>query len=361
MTRELAAILGEASRLQAIPLLLHTLGKDAVSASPELSSLYRAQYMQNYLSATLRMKELINMLGCLRDKDIETILLKGAALTMTVYRDLGLRPMQDIDLLIRRDELARATATLCDLGYQRYRPLGPPAQARTDDFHGEVAYVKNCGFTVAIEPHWTLGHKYPYSGRINVDGLWQRAKRARFKGVDAPVLCPEDSLIHLCLHLFQHGQDFWLVPACDIKALVDHYKDSFGWKSFLDRVFKFHLCLPVKYSLVKTSELFHAPVPGYVWEELNAYKPAKSEKRIFSLFAGRDRQSGIVTLADLLTIPGTTQKLNYVFATLFPSREWLVSCYSRPGWPTLGLYALHLKNALTVGTKVLLRFIVKAR
>ena len=40
------------------------------------------------------------VLGELRRRGIEPMLLKGAALTLLHYRDSGLRPMEDVDILV---------------------------------------------------------------------------------------------------------------------------------------------------------------------------------------------------------------------------------------------------------------------
>ncbi len=47
------------------------------------------------------------------------VILKGAALATSVYGDPALRPMCDIDVLVRREDLALWTRQVTDLGYER--------------------------------------------------------------------------------------------------------------------------------------------------------------------------------------------------------------------------------------------------
>ena len=51
----------------------------------------------------------------LKERKLQVIVLKGAALLNTVYHDVALRPMEDIDLMVRqehRDELKNLLETM---------------------------------------------------------------------------------------------------------------------------------------------------------------------------------------------------------------------------------------------------------
>ena len=206
MTEELEQLVEEARPWNAVPLLFYILSEDTTSLPQSLRSLSRKQYLRNYVVNTLLLKELKNVLDSLAKKSLEVMLLKGAAFNIDVYPLPGLRPMRDIDLLIHREDLATVTEILCAAGYERYPP---PARNRIEKFQGEVTYIKGSEFPIIIEPHWTLGPEYPYAGRIEVNGLWSRARKAKLAGAEMLVLCPEDALLHQCLHLFQHCQGFW--------------------------------------------------------------------------------------------------------------------------------------------------------
>ena len=356
MNNELEQLIADATPFNALPLLIHILSRDNVSVPQSMISLSRTQYIQNYLFTTLILRELKNVIIALAERGMKVIVLKGAALTLNLYHDLGLRPMRDADLLIHRKDLARVIEIMCHLGYRRYLP---PARAGTETFQGEVVCIKDGEFPVVIEPHWTLGPEYPYSGKIQADGLWQRATRINLDGIDTLALCPEDSLLHLCLHLFQHCQSFWLIPACDIAELIRHHKDSLDWRAFLNRVIEFELCLPVRYSLKRTSEVFHLPIPGFVFNELSSYKPSRLDHKLFTLLSSQNNPIGPGNLTKLLTIPGIGRKLRYLGSVLFPSREWLMSYYPCSSTRPLSLYARHMKNAVLTGIEVIFRFVFR--
>ncbi len=301
-------------------------------------------------------EELKRVLQTFDKAGIEAILLKGAM--MQGLYPPGLRPFTDIDILIRRQKLPQVIELLCGLGYQPYSPQLRPG---AEDFQGEVNYVRAEALTIMIEPHWTLGPPYPYSGRIEEAGLWQRAKKANIASIDTLILCPEDSLLHSCLHLFQHCQGGWLASSCDIAELTHHYEDRLDWEAFLSRVFEFNVCLPVQYSLRKAFALFKPPIPSFVLKELGSYNSNRFERWVFaSLTSPRDKDGrGVATLVRLLTMPGVTLKLRYLWAVLFPGIEYMIWQYPASHPKLMAFYYLYwLGDIFIVWFKTLSRLLL---
>src|SRR5450759_4325761 len=61
--------------------------------------------------------ELGKVLGRLRQYGIPVIALKGTHLAVAVYRNIALRPMGDIDLLVKQTDLLRVQEILVEQGY----------------------------------------------------------------------------------------------------------------------------------------------------------------------------------------------------------------------------------------------------
>ena len=187
-----------------LPLLVWLLGKNDLQLSQDQLTLHWRQYLQNYRSNTLLLRELSTVLGSLSVNQVECIVLKGAALLTSLYPDPGLRYMCDIDLLVRPQQLPRVIEVLQGCGY---RPL---SFQLGKDLRGQVMYVKDGKPAIYIEPHWSLGSAYSYAGRIDIEDVWQRANKLKVANVDTLVLSREDCLLHLCLHLFLHYGAGWL-------------------------------------------------------------------------------------------------------------------------------------------------------
>ncbi|MFN2124234.1 MAG: nucleotidyltransferase family protein [Candidatus Promineifilaceae bacterium] len=65
------------------------------------------------------LSELKKATGCLSQAGMGRIILKGAALVETTYKNLAVRPMLDLDLMIRKEEVPRALELLCSEGYRQ--------------------------------------------------------------------------------------------------------------------------------------------------------------------------------------------------------------------------------------------------
>ena len=61
---------------------------------------------------------LSKILEAFDNDNIHCIVMKGAALADQIYKDIGLRPMFDIDLLIDPDDIWKVNSVLSDLGYR---------------------------------------------------------------------------------------------------------------------------------------------------------------------------------------------------------------------------------------------------
>jgi hypothetical protein len=127
---------------------------------------------------------------------IPALLLKGAALRLTAYRDSAERGFADIDLLVRPESLQDAVAALARDGYQ----LDSEAQVKVYlEHHHHLILTKPGGFLVEV--HWALE---PERSAIGLDpsAFWRDARAVPAPGV-VSALVP--GLEHMVLHLAQQS------------------------------------------------------------------------------------------------------------------------------------------------------------
>jgi hypothetical protein len=86
-----------------------------------------ALYLQESVRALARYHELKTMVDQLVDAGTRVIALKGIYLAKAVYTEPGLRPMGDMDLLFREEDLNDVQAALIALGYEREGMAFPPS------------------------------------------------------------------------------------------------------------------------------------------------------------------------------------------------------------------------------------------
>ena len=166
---------------------------DAAKATLDV---YRTHDVSGHLAA---IGELLNRFAS--DK-IDIVLLKGAALAPTLYRELALRPFADIDLLVGENQIDIAKQILTGAGYE----IAPEllSEKFNRKYHVNLPFVRSGPKPVHIELHWKLSD--PFS-EIAFDhaGLFARAQRTKIAERPAQVLTIEDELIYLATHLDNHG------------------------------------------------------------------------------------------------------------------------------------------------------------
>jgi hypothetical protein len=140
-------------------------------------------------------RSLKRVIPLLRSFGAEPVLVKGWA-TARLYPEPGLRPYCDLDLCVSRDHYVAATAAL--------------------------KAVETVG--ALIDLHLGFGKFY----ERETDRIFERTQLIKLSDLDVRVLCPEDDLRFLCLHLLRHGaiRPLWLA---DIAVLLETRTDDFDW------------------------------------------------------------------------------------------------------------------------------------
>lgn len=147
--------------------------------------------------------ELEGLLEALAAAGIPVLVLKGMALAEAIYGNPALRPMEDLDLAVRPDDLPLAHTVLAARGYaapylahdrgRRAATVFLPAGARAPG--------------PPVDLHWGLvdAKAGAAAGRW-AGGAWARSREAHFGEARARVLAPTDALLHVALHLaINHG------------------------------------------------------------------------------------------------------------------------------------------------------------
>jgi hypothetical protein len=204
--------------------------------------------------------ELVRVVRALGSQGIPVMLLKGAHVATAVYGDLALREMGDLDLMVRREQLARATDVVLGLGYASGKPFSIERDVAVS--HHVSRLLKPPGLTV--EMHWTLAPpRRPFS--IDPSSLWERAVPVRVPGAGALALSDEDLLLHLCLHTsYQHGFEFGLRSLWDIAHLLRQPERDVHWEVVRERAEQWKCQRGVELTLEVARRVLGAAVPPHV-------------------------------------------------------------------------------------------------
>ncbi len=231
----------------------------------ELQSGYFATMARNL---ALR-RELGRLADELRGHQIDVMVLKGAALVPLVHHDPGVRPMDDLDLLVHRDDLTRAEQIVKAAGYRSSGKT--PGTAQPDDDHHHLPSLVRDDGTFAVELH----HKLGSSGSppdFDVTGVWARA--VPFDTGDTTCLRPsdEDLLAHVCLHFLVDRVRLFsrraLRQVCDIGAIVAAFRDRLDWDRVTADADEHAYAPALALALGTTAAVVDTPLPNHVLAKL---------------------------------------------------------------------------------------------
>ena len=311
-------------------------------------------YTQNTLHNLRYSNELKKIVIACADENVSVLVLKGIYLAHVIYDQIGLREMNDIDLLVKKEDLARATEIMIASGY---RPLEPFSidWIVTSTFHHPPPFVKPN--VAGVEIHWSIAQP-EISPRFDIMDLWNQAAPAKIAQTEMLCLNPEDVLSYLCFHNAQHAFGFGLRPYCDIQATIDHFSHALDWDQILERVQRWGWERGVHLSLYLARDFVGAEVPEYI---LKALKPAQDTDAIYSIarsqtFASKASLQKINPNVASYTQLSTKQKVSMLMQRFFPSRSEIAHKYhvAPDSWVIWLKYPIRWKDLLFKHSKILL-------
>lgn len=308
----------------------------------------RGQYYATVARNMKHYDELNKILGSFKKEGIDVVVLKGAALAEAVYQDISLRGFNDIDILVRKNDLNRAKNVAIAGGYALEKIHSP--EAYMEKFGYNLHYIKD----ITLEIHWNISRRIGNEQyiKIDIDEVWNNAIPLKISNDDSKMLSPEDQLIHLSIHLASHNYDR-LIWFCDISEIIRHY--DIKWEKLIQNARKYRTKAYVYYTLYFTSELFGVKVPSRVLQEI---RPNNLETRLFYSIPEDIIHINTINvlhqinpLIDLLLIDRGIDRIKYIWNYFFPQAEVLSHRYSVKGPAIYIYYIAHPLYQILRGTK----------
>ena len=152
------------------------LSGSADEAGPLISpdAIHRSRLLNRFIRTQgLRWLAVIDALG------IDVVCLKGMAAAATIYPDADLRPMSDVDLLVRRRDLKKLAEGLAARGFVFSSAQGTPPWGHIGDasFHPFVAPGGGFSFDLHIEPD-----DYPIHRGLSVEQVFADSQSVTLDG-----------------------------------------------------------------------------------------------------------------------------------------------------------------------------------
>lgn len=237
-----------------------------------LMNRFKGIYRHTWYKNQMTFHHIIPLLKGFEDAGIDALVLKGTALTVLYYKDLGLRPMSDFDLMIAPSDVKKALIILQTLGYV-------PSQGKWEIFDSELLYIRHSiGFKHVnskqeFDLHW---HMIQENCGLNVDDtLWQHKQPISINNFHTFTLDATDHLMHTCIHGLKSN---FLVPirwVADAKIIID--QEEIEWERLIREIQKRNIVLPILQAFSYLHDEMLVSIPGEVLSELSTLKVDKIE------------------------------------------------------------------------------------
>jgi hypothetical protein len=198
------------------------------------------------------------------------IVLRGAALSILFYRDAGVRPMADLDMLV---ETPRVTSVVDGLRRRGWRTPTESLRERLR-FDHSLRLENEAGHAVVI--HW---HAFPEGRHDAADAaLWGRAVTVELLQQRACALAPSDSLLHTVVGGVGPRPTAAIRWIPDTMAILRATPDAIDWDELAMVAEQRRLGLRLSRGLQYLRELLDAPIPPAALQRLTRARCSRLER-----------------------------------------------------------------------------------
>jgi putative nucleotidyltransferase-like protein len=318
------------------PLVFASLKKiGLLSAGPksEIETL-RLNYVRASVANQQAFQELSFLLDRFEREKIPLIILKGGALGTTIYPDVALRPMGDLDLLIAPDAVERATLALIEQGYVAYAEM---AHRFANRFSVAQAFFRKGSRPSQIDLHWHAFTTPYYFERIPIEWFRRRTMEISINHRRAFAFSPTAQLLHLSAHYLMHSYRR-LIWSYDLALLISRYDGQIDWKDISDSAAEFGLSQVLYEALSEVRERWGVTIPAASYELLRTIQMPWRGRMIFA--AANKLSDAELDVLRGLGLKGTRRKSTYWLRVMFPSRGYMQTRYQLNNRGLMPLYYL---------------------
>ncbi|MBI4553230.1 MAG: nucleotidyltransferase family protein [Candidatus Latescibacteria bacterium] len=269
----------DAGSYQLLPLLYRNLR--AQDIDHPLMQRFKGIYRHTWYKNQLLFHRLAGLLRAFHAAEIETMVLKGAALILLYYRDYGLRPMEDFDVLV---PTAQASAAVTVLGALRWTPIRAFPATLTEAYQSAIhahGFRDPGGYECDLHWHALLDCCQPHAD----DDFWSGAISTRLDDVPVSVLNPADQLLHVCVHGARWSGTpplRWIVDA----MVIVNDSPGLDWNRLVAQAQQHRLSLPIRDMLSYLHERLDAPIPPSVLHALRQAPVSNAEQMEYQAKTG---------------------------------------------------------------------------
>ncbi len=291
------------------------LNLDVKGIKDQLKSAYQKTALKNMVA----LRETLMVLKSLSVHDIPAIPLKGVYASDKLFRDFGVYPSSDIDLLVPLNLLEKIKIILeSECGYTAVEEF---FQEDLLGSHYHLIFKKR----MTLEVHWNLVKRY-FS--IPEAFWWKSAVTVEWEGVPIMDLTIENNILYQVFRLFDHcfhPLRFFVL----LSALIEKNYDRIDWACLLQTADRFGMERLVVFTLNILKDLLGTPMPALISGQRTRGYPVFRRLVFSGIFSGVSRKHLRMMVYTLMLIE-TRSVVRIFWGRLFPSTGELRLRYNLP-------------------------------
>lgn len=306
-----------------------------LSAAPKSAiETLRLAYVRASVANHQAFQELSSLVDCFEREKIPLIVLKGGALGGTIYAEIALRPMGDLDLLTAPESVEHATRALIKQGYVAYAEMSDGFANR---YSVEQAFLRKGSRPSQIDLHWHPFTTPYYFERIPLEWFQQRTMEISINNRRAFAFSPTAQLLHLSAHYMMHSYRR-LIWSYDMALLVARCAQQIDWEDIIESAAEFGLSQVLYEALSEVRERWRVAIPLASYERLRTIQMPWRGRMIFA--AANKLSDAEMDVLKGLGLKGTGRKSAYWLRVMFPSRGYMQARYRINNRGLMPLYYL---------------------
>lgn len=267
---------------------------------PPIQQTIKMAYYQNAYKNFHIYKQLAEILSILQREGISVMLIKGAVLAQVIYKNIALRPMEDIDIMARRRE-----------DEKRIRAI---LTSRVNHSLGmEIEYLH----------HDIIPKDWPEKQVTDIiEKAWERAIPVEIAETKVWMPCPEDFLLFLILNLIRKVK-YYMRYLFDISKFLQLHSQDINWESFINNLHSYGLQRQGWFVFDFIHSVLEISAPGQALFLRNTFHLSLREKIIWDMYK-RDFFMVHIPVRIIETMTG-----HFLSPVIFPPKETLAKIYHK--------------------------------
>lgn len=207
------------------PLLYWHLKEYGIQYPQEIRRTLAAMYARQRSIGRAQAQTLAEIVKSFTDAAITTVVIKGGALAHVIYGDPGLRPMEDLDILVNPEHANSAHKLLTEMGF--HAPL-PSSRFDRLQHHYPLAQRTRDDVTVSVELH-TSAFNLLMRDRLSTENMMHPLHAYAVEGQRALTLNPVQMLWMQYLGMRKLAEPLRYIHLADLVGIAETLKDNIDW------------------------------------------------------------------------------------------------------------------------------------